>query len=110
MGGKTHLSGQTSTQRHLASRCLARTGERPTLVSDQRDTDIARITSAYNLVNPRMGTFSFDVAAVAHLVVESRDREDSLREAVTQLSVAVTEYLESGTSEQRARLKLLARG
>ena len=79
-------------------------------VIDQRDTDIARITSAYNLLNPRVGTFSFDVAAVARLAVESRDREDSLRGAVAQLSVAVAEYLESGTAEQRARLELLARG
>jgi hypothetical protein len=79
-------------------------------VTDQRDTDIARITSAYNLRNPRLGTFSFDVAAVARLAVESRDREDSLQGAVTQLCVAVTEYLESGTAEQRARLELLKRG
>jgi hypothetical protein len=78
-------------------------------VIDQRDTDIARITSAYNLLNPRLGTFSFDVAALARLAVESRDREDSLRGEVTELSVAATEYLKSGTSKQRARLELLAR-
>jgi len=78
-------------------------GRKVDTVTSQRDTDIARITSAYNLLNPRLGTFSFDVAAVARLAVESRDREDSLRGAVT-------EYLESGTSEQRARLASLARG
>ena len=77
-------------------------GRKVNPVTNQRDTDIAQITSAYNLLNPRLGTFSFDVAAVARLAVESRDREDSLRGAVT-------EYLESGTSEQRARLASLAR-